>query len=313
MARPLRIEYPGAFYHVICRGNEKRNIFNTDSDRRKFLACLKELITRYHIKVHTYCLMNNHYHLVIETPEGNLTKVMHTLNSSYTAYFNATHKRRGHLFQGRYKAILVQADEYLHHLSRYIHVNPVRAKVAKEPHQYPWSSYRDFIGKRQTSELINTKFILSVFDKERNRAQRLYRRFVEEATDKEANNLRENIRSGFILGDSKFLGWVRDKFVKDKTDKEIPQLRQLRRRITIEQIEALVKKQVDDERLCRKVGIYLSRKYTGKKLSEIGRYYGELTEAGVSRVYSRLEKQRRRDKGLDSLLAKIEKMSNVKT
>jgi len=128
MARPLRIEYPGAFYHVMHRGNAKSNIFLSDRDREKFFEYLDSSVERFELKIHTYCLMTNHYHLIVETPQPNLSQAIKWINVSYAAYFNRKRQRSGHLFQGRFKAIVVDADAYLKHLSRYIHLNPIRAK-----------------------------------------------------------------------------------------------------------------------------------------------------------------------------------------
>ena len=147
MGRPLRIEYPGAVYHVTSRGNERREIFLDNDDRLTFLEILKDYHDRFDILIHAYVLMDNHYHLVLETPKGNLLKVMHGINSRYTGYFNRKYSRAGHLFQGRYKALLVEKNSYLVELSRYIHLNPVRAKVIEKPERYRWSSYRGYVGR----------------------------------------------------------------------------------------------------------------------------------------------------------------------
>jgi REP element-mobilizing transposase RayT len=151
MGRPLRIEYPGALYHVTSRGNEKRRIFLQDSDRLRFLRMLDEYHDRFGILIHGYVLMDNHYHLVIETPRGNLLKVMHGLNGGYTGYFNRAHRRVGHLFQGRYTGILVDKESYLLQLSRYLNLNPVVAKIVERPEQFKWSSYGGFI--RESKQL----------------------------------------------------------------------------------------------------------------------------------------------------------------
>jgi putative transposase len=131
MARPLRIEFPGAFYHVTSRGNERKAVFKSLRDREKFLSYLESATERYGAAIHVYCLMDNHYHLLLETPSGHLSKIMQHINGAYTTYFNTKRERPGHLFQGRYKAILVDADEYAKELSRYIHLNPVRAAIVK--------------------------------------------------------------------------------------------------------------------------------------------------------------------------------------
>ena len=141
MGRPIRIQYPGALYHVTSRGNERRDIFMDGDDRRKFLGIISDYHDRYGIVLHCYVFMDNHYHLVLETPLGNLVKVMHGLNSSYTGYFNRRYARTGHVFQGRYKAIVVDKDAYLLELSRYVHLNPVRGGVVNRPEKYAWSSY----------------------------------------------------------------------------------------------------------------------------------------------------------------------------
>jgi putative transposase len=144
MARPLRIEYEGAFYHVTSRGYERRKIFFEETDYRKFLSYFKEGREKHGYLIYCYVLMSNHYHLLIKTPHGNLNEVMHYINGSYTNYINRKKGRSGHLFQGRYKAILVDGDSYLLELSRYVHINPVRAKIAAKPEEYPDSSYRSY-------------------------------------------------------------------------------------------------------------------------------------------------------------------------
>lgn len=138
MGRPLRIEYPGAFYHVTSRGNEKKEVFKSQKDREKFLSYLESATERYGAAIHVYCLMSNHYHLLVETPEGNLSQIMRHINGAYTNYFNTKRQRAGHLFQGRYKAILVEKDAYSLELSRYIHLNPVRAGMVQLPEDYRW-------------------------------------------------------------------------------------------------------------------------------------------------------------------------------
>ncbi len=147
MARPLRIEYPGAVYHVTSRGNEKKPIFKDDDDRASFLSILARVNKRYNWLCHAYCLMDNHYHLLLETPEGNLALGMRQLNGVYTQTFNKRHNRAGHLLQGRYKGILVQKDSHLLDVSRYVVLNPVRARMVETPDTWKWSSYRATAGK----------------------------------------------------------------------------------------------------------------------------------------------------------------------
>jgi len=148
MGRQLRIEYPGAYYHVTARGNERKDIFKSNRDREKFLGYLESAVERYGALIHVWCLMNNHYHLLMETPQGNLSQVMQHINGAYTNYFNTKRKRSGHLFQGRYKAILIEADEYAVELSRYIHLNPVRIGAVADPMHFRWSSCADYSNYR---------------------------------------------------------------------------------------------------------------------------------------------------------------------
>ena len=163
MARPLRIEYPGAFYHVTSRGNERRTIFQSNRDREKYLSYLESAHERYGAVIHVYCLMGNHYHLLLETPRGNLSKILQYVNGAYTTYFNIKRSRSGHLFQGRFKGILVDKDEYCKELSRYIHLNPVRAGMVKAPLEYPWSSYRYYARRDKKPKWLTTEFVLGEF------------------------------------------------------------------------------------------------------------------------------------------------------
>lgn len=156
MAHPLRIVFPGAIYHVTSRGNARAAIFHDDAGRDLFLGALGEVVTRFGWLLHAYCLMDNHYHLLIETSEGNLSPGMRQLNGVYTQRFNRRHARAGHVFQGRFKAILVERESYLLELARYIVLNPVRTKKVKHQGRYPWSSYAATAGAIASPAWLNT-------------------------------------------------------------------------------------------------------------------------------------------------------------
>jgi REP element-mobilizing transposase RayT len=156
MARPLRLEFAGATYHVTARGDGREDIYLSDADRRLFLAVLGSVAERFNWTIHAYCLMSNHYHLLVETPEGNLSKGMRQLNGVYTQDFNRTHHRVGHVFQGRYKAILVEKEAYLLELVRYVVLNPVRAGMVRTPGEWPWSSYRATSWRRMCAGLAGS-------------------------------------------------------------------------------------------------------------------------------------------------------------
>ncbi len=179
MSRPLRIEYPGAAYHVTSRGNARNKIFSDVHDREIFLSILDEVITRYNWLCHAYCLMDNHYHLMIETPDANLSIGMRQLNGIYTQKYDNKHHRPGHIFQGRFKAILVQKDHYLLELCRYVVLNPVRAGVVEKPEAWRWSSYQATAGLRKKPDYLTTDWILGLLSS-RTMAERQYRKFVRD-------------------------------------------------------------------------------------------------------------------------------------
>ncbi len=203
MARPLRIEYSGAFYHITSRGNAKQLIFLTDQDRKKFLKILKLVIERTDWICHSYVLMGNHYHLLIETPKPNLSRGMRQLNGVYTQFFNWIHNRVGHLFQGRFKALIVEKDNYLLELCRYLLLNPVRAGIVKDPGDYRWSSYKAIIGKVKCPEFLTTNWILSQFGSDRDTAVKEFKKLSFSC--KSMSFPTKEIAGQLILGSKKFI------------------------------------------------------------------------------------------------------------
>lgn len=183
MTRPLRIEFPGAVYHVTSRGNARADIFEDDNDRALFLKILGQVVRRFNWLCHAYCLMGNHYHLLIETPEGNLSAGMRQLNGVYTQAFNRAHGRDGHVFKGRFKAVLVEKESHLLELCRYVVLNPVRAKMAERPERYPWSSYLSTLGKAAKPEFLTTSWLLGNFSISLPEARLRYRKFVEDGME----------------------------------------------------------------------------------------------------------------------------------
>lgn len=211
MARPLRIEYAGAIYHVTSRGNARKPIFRDDQDRGILLNILEEVNGRYNWLYHAYCLMNNHYHLVIETPDGNLSKGMRQLNGVYTMRFNQRHHTVGHVFQGRYRAILVQKESHLLEVCRYVILNPVRAKVANVPERWRWSSYRGTAGIEKPHPCLTTDWVLGQFGVKKREASRKYRVFVRDGMG--GKRIWDGVKGQSILGDGAFVdrlvGYVR--------------------------------------------------------------------------------------------------------
>ena len=208
MARPIRVEYEGGLYHVTSRGNARQDVFVDEQDYSTFLRILSEAVERHRWLLHAYCLMRNHYHLLVETPQGNLSRGMRHVNGVYAQRFNLRHDRDGHLFQSRYKSFLVEKDNYLLELSRYIVLNPVRAGVAHSPDQWPWSSYRVTAGLGSEVGFVYTDSLLASFSSSKQRARRLYVSFVQEGMG--GRSPLEEARGGFILGGEDFLLTVRD-------------------------------------------------------------------------------------------------------
>jgi putative transposase len=184
MARPLRLEFAGALYHVTARGNERKPIYRDERDRQRFLERLATVAAGFSVRVHAYVLMRNHYHLLVETPAGNLSRAMRQLNGVYTQDFNRRHRRAGHLFQGRYKAILVDKDSYLLELSRYIHLNPVRVGEVRQPWDFGWSSAGAFVGKRRAPNFLVVGEVLGHFGRRRATARRRYAAFLLDGMEK---------------------------------------------------------------------------------------------------------------------------------
>ena len=213
MARPLRIEYENALYHITARGNERRDIFADEKDHEKFLFYLGLVHERYKIILHAYVLMNNHYHFLLETPWANLSRMMRDLNGHYTIYFNQRHKRHGHLLQGRYKAILVDKDSYLIELSRYIHLNPVRAAIVAGPEDYRYSSMAYYLGKEAPPSWLNIHFILDQFGDTFQKKQNAYKKFVYDGISGLESPLK-NTYASTILGSENFVTEIRDTFLR---------------------------------------------------------------------------------------------------
>ncbi|SFD67883.1 REP-associated tyrosine transposase [Pseudoalteromonas denitrificans] len=203
MSRPLRLEFAGALYHVTSRGNERKQIFRNESDFSTFINVLAAVCERYNWVIHAYCLMTNHYHLLVETPDANLSKGMRQLNGVYTQGFNRDHRRVGHLFQGRYKSILVDKDSYLLALCRYIVLNPVRAKgMVDEPEEWLWSSYHETIGVRDVPDWLAIDALLRMFGSTKYIAIERYKTFVSQG---KGINIWANLKSQVYLGDEAFV------------------------------------------------------------------------------------------------------------
>lgn len=307
MARPLRIIYPGAFYHVTSRGNERKAVFKSKRDREKFLEYLESATERYQAVIHVFCLMDNHYHLLLETPSGNLPQIMQHINGAYTTYFNVKRDRSGHLFQGRYKAILVEKDEYAKELSRYIHLNPVRAKMVDTPEEYEWSSYPFYVGRKKAPQWLYRNFILRYFGDNPSVAQTGYRRFLTAKVNDGNESPLDGVVGSTLLGSLDFVAHIKENYLAGKNpDKTLPALNRLIDKISIkdifDEVDAIF---VKEDSIIRQVKMYLCRKHTRKTLKNIGAYFG-IGESGVCQASKRIKDKMMRDQIFEQTIAKIE-------
>jgi REP element-mobilizing transposase RayT len=281
MARPLRIEFPGALYHVTSRGNARQRVFLDDEDRETFLATLAWVVARFRWCCHAYCLMGNHVHLLIETPQPNLSRGMRQLNGVYTQRFHRRHRTVGHLFQGRFQAILVEQEGYLLELARYIVLNPVRAKMVKTPERYPWSSYRPMLGLAPVPPALTTEWVLEQFASTRAIARRRYTKFVHDGIG--VPGPWEEVKGQVLLGSEAFIERLTPQLEECST-REIPKRQRLVHRPPLRTLLAGT-----DSKTARNIAMaqaYLKHGYT---LSEISGAAG-LHYATISRLIKAQEK-----------------------
>ncbi|MCK5353635.1 MAG: transposase, partial [Methyloprofundus sp.] len=280
MARPLRLEFPNALYHITSRGDRREKIYDDDEDRLIFLDILGKVVTDFNWLCHSYCLMDNHYHLIIETLDSNLSKGMRQLNGVYTQATNRRHKRNGHLFQGRYKAILVDKDQYLLELARYVVLNPLRAKgMVRTIEDWQWSSYLAFIGKAKANGWLTTDWVLSQFGRNKQRARENYQRFVLEGAGQKLD-IWSGLKGQIYLGNEKFVSTMQNKIEKSVNDWSIPKKQRRPVAKTLLQIE----KQYQDRNLAI-VAAYNTGAYSQREIAE----HYELHPSTVGVIVRRLK------------------------
>jgi REP element-mobilizing transposase RayT len=281
MARPLRIEFAGALYHVTSRGDGREPIYLVDEDRKVWLEILGQVCERLNWAIHAYCQMGNHYHLLVETPDGNLAKGMRQLNGVYTQRFNQLHNRVGHVFQGRYKAILVQKETYLLELSRYVVLNPVRARMVRTARDWVWSNYRATAGMAPAPEWLDTEWILAAFAGQIKEAQTAYRRFVAEG--KNQPSPWEDLKNQIYLGSEAFVDEMQRKMHIDRHLSEIPKTH---RRPVARPLRWYFQKYRD-----RDSAVFEAFRSGGYSMREIGDHVG-LHYSTISRIISAHERER---------------------
>lgn len=322
MSRPLRIEYPGAWYHVMNRGAGRKAIFGHDAYHVLFLELLREIVEMFKVEIHAYCLMGNHYHLLVKTPNGNLSRAMRHLNGVYTQRHNRSVNTDGPLFRGRYKAILVDADAYLLSVSRYIHRNPVEAGMVGKAERYAWSSYRTFIGQDAPPRWLTRTDTLSMIG-QRNREKR-YQDFVEAGIDQATADFYNKKKLAPILGQKAFVRSLREDV---RPHREQPDSRARPQEIAMRDILRAVAQVFEtDETLilktprgrgqqnpARAAALYIARRVAGKSLSEIAAEFGLSHYGSVSGAISRFRSGMNDNAQLGRKISQVVKAINKQT
>ena len=325
MARALRIQFPDAYYHVICRGNAKKTIFYDDLDRKKFLEQLIDSLNTYEVILHSYTLMHNHFHLLVQTPKANLSEFMRRFNICYTGWFNYRHQQCGHVYQGRYRSLLVDADSYLVELSRYMHLNIVRAQGTELTlydekwnllHNYKWSSLPGYFNKSKTKAFVNYDFILSMIN-----GRRAYKQYVSDALQKGTRNPFEQQLYGCILGNKRFIDKIRKEHTFEGSTREQPTYKKLLRRsigaesiiacvadvFAIDKVQILKKRGFDPARCIVAESLY---RFAEMKQKQIGRLLGNVDYSSVSNMRKRFKRYIIEDKEINMFIKKILKKLN---
>ncbi|MCK4330105.1 transposase [candidate division WOR-3 bacterium] len=320
MARPLRIEYPGAFYHVTCRGNGRANIFFNDGDRQRFLMMLEESIKIYRVILNAYILMDNHFHLLVQTERANLSEFMRRFNVSYTGWFNYRHDRCGHLYQGRYKAFLIDVDSYLLEVSRYLHLNSVRARSLHSldyqrqwqyAKKYKWSSLPGYISKKRVADFIKYDMILEMVG-----GRRRYQSFILDGLKHDIDNPFEEAQNQVILGGDEFIARIKSEYT-DGSLREQPSYRDLMVEIVEPELVMkcatetlgiergdLQKRYVNSD--ARGIVSDLLYRYSALTQVEIGKLLGGIDYTGVSKLRVRLRRRMSYDKRVSASYEKTE-------
>ena len=319
MARPLRIEYPGAWYHTMNRGLNQSDIYLSKYDYELFLKVLNESCNLFHVFVSSYCLMPNHYHILLCTPEGNLGRFMRHLNGVYTQRHNRKHKKDGPLFRGRYKAILVQEEEYLTGVVRYIHRNPLKAKIVKNLDGYPWSSHHIYEKGKSKEDWLNIDNVLANFSEKRRIAIRMYKEFITQEINTELDEFYSKQQQSSILGEKSFIKKIRERFIYPDRDLkiEIKEKKQMQCEGRIEKInlevcaffgvnnEKLYFSKRGEENVPRHMAILLSRELSGFKFPEIAKSYKISTYRTIGTICYRFNEKLKLNKKLTKQYKKL--------
>ena len=318
MSRPLRIEFPDAWYHVMNRGRRTEKIFIDLTDYQVFVELLKETAETWNVKVAAYCLISNHYHILLKTPEANISRSMRHLNGVYTQRFNRRHRVDGPLFRGRYKSIVVGADPYLLKLVRYIHKNPVKAGLVEKPGQYAWSSHKGYLSVAGKWDWLHKDFILSLLSPKKQDWLKRYKAFMSLEDAQGVDRIVAGKKWPAMIGTAEFIDWVKGKYYSSRRDEDVPEAGQL----IPEQakiIGAVCRYYgIDDSELYKSqrgifnepknVCIYLMHRLRRDRLKQIGEQFQMEKYSSVSSVIERMKKELNKDRKLKTRMREISEL-----
>ena len=314
VARTKRLYFPNTLYHVFNRGNEKKEIFNNNEDRIKFLTILESALKKFNLKIYAYVLMPNHYHILLEDINGDLPKIMKYIGENYAMYFNWRYKRVGHLYQGRYRSIIVEKEKYLKEVVRYIILNPIRAGLVDKLINYNWSCYYEYIGKNKRFKLTETDFVLKQFDEDKSKALVLFKRYLTKNDDAMDKIIEESLINDLIFGTEKFKKGVigeikslrtkiKNKILRSSNSKTVEEIiKKVVEELKINEIE--LKKKKGKNNYAKKLAIYLIKYKTNYSLEEIGKIFN-MHPVSISRQISLIKEEIKQNKYLQKMIASL--------
>lgn len=316
MFRPLRIDYPNAWHHVMNRARRGQELFVDKDDYQQFIDLLQETADLFNVNVAAYCLMPTHYHLMLQTPDANLSRCMRHLNGVYTQRYNVGHGCDGTLFRGRYKSILVDADSYVLQLIRYIHRNPLKTRLVKRLDQYVWSSHKGYLSKAKKWNWLYKHFVLLMLTAQKSDQIQVYKQFMTQEQDEDLVRVLDGKKPPSMLGSDKFISWIKNRFFKKKKNKEVPASKELapdldaiisevsRYYETKPSLLKSVRRGIENEP--RDVAIYLIRSLRAEPLMRVGAIFGLNRHSSVSSAVMRIKIKLQKDRKFKNRLEYIE-------
>lgn len=327
MSRPLRLEIADGWYHVMNRGLRRHTTFTDPEDHTLFLNTLSQACQIFGVRVGACCLMPNHYHLLVNTPNANLSRFMRHVNGVYTQRFNRKNGKDGPLFRGRYRALIIDADAYLLQVVRYIHLNPLKAKLCVKPESFRWCSHKEYIKAKTAPDWLNTREVLARFSSRSGKALQLYKQFMREPQEPQLEEFYKRKKLGWMLGDESFMEKMKERIANIAAPtKEVPQSRKVKGYIELKTIIKVVRREfkvplsglMESKRgqlnIARNIALYLAWELTGLTQQEIAESFGARSYRTVSSHHFRIKNEMDKDKKLKRVVDKLRKLcSQIRT